>query len=578
MAKLPTYDAPQVAPQAGPSGAMDIQAPNLLSPLAEAAASSISAIHKANRESDALRVTDALTPLEEDVTNIVIRARNVQGRQVVDPEAYGGDQGASLTETMLADFDKAVSSRSEGLTEQQKAMFQAAAQRKRQEIQRVVQSHEAQQMGVMWDQIYKDWDEVLADGISKMGVRGGLPDGEVIRAGLADRVDNARRWASSKGLDPDLAEQAAKSDTHGAVIRGLRAAGNPIAALAYYSDHKMDLDEKTRDAYGPVLEKQAAGAKAQSMADLIESENAQDPDKRARELAGKDDELLGRLRHELAVRKSVAKEKVNEVQGTFLAMYSGIGVQRTSRADIEKMPGYMNMSNKDRVELDRMMDQEDARSKQKESPEDTINRFITFQNIMDNPAALRDMSDNAIVSLGLGEQLTKQLIVNKRRVGGELAKLEHVTMQPADYNAVLDEYGIDRKTKDKKKLAELGAMRSEFERRVTKIQGKEKRILSDEELKSELAAMLKPVVTAKEGGHFGIWDSTDKTQLWKVQSFMDIKATPEERELAALRLVAAGADMSAENFNTILEDIRTRRINPVAELARIKSSAKKGAK
>jgi hypothetical protein len=58
---------------------------------------------------------------------------------------------------------------------------------------------------------------------------------------------------------------------------------------------------------------------------------------------------------------------------------------------------------------------------------------------------------------------------------------------------------------------------------------------------------------------------------------MDIQATPEERELAVLRLVAADANLDSGNFSKILDDIRARGVNPKAELARIKSSMK-GAK
>lgn len=449
---VPVYGSPQV--QNTPLDAARLnpnQAANPTGAIGQGLQTAASGFQQINHEADVLRVTDAFTPLETDAANITLKAHQIKGRQVVEPDAYGGDQGASLTETSLADFDKAVEARSEGLSARQKVLFDAAAQRKRAALQAQIQTHETQQLGVMQNQIYQDRDSVLADTISKLGVKDGYPDGEVIKTNLADRVDNARRWASSQGLDPDLAEQAAKAGSYTSVINNLIAAKKPDAALGFFSEHKMELDEKTRLHLGQVITQQVQANEVQTQAQAISSSGMplDQQLQRVDEVAKGNAELLVSLRSEVEHRfnnkKAVQNAAVQDAEGSIWGAVFPAD-PKASRMSINQSiaqfpDAWARLGGEGAAKLKAQIE---AYGKRNENdPNLAVQHSLAYFNLINDPNFAK-LTDNQIRALtpALGPQLTIQVMKDLQEIRTNPGKLQEIHLDSQVLEASAKEFGL----------------------------------------------------------------------------------------------------------------------------------------
>lgn len=567
---IPRFDAPQVgnapveAARLNPGMAPN---PGVIGQGLQNAAQGFGQIQ---HEADVLRVTEAFTPLETDAADIVLRATQIKGKQITDPEAYGGDQGASLTETALANLDKAKTSRMEGLSPSQQQKFENAYQRKRADVQRMVSSHETQQLGAMFNQVYTDRDTVLADTISKLGVRNGLPDGELINANLADRVDNARRWASSQGLDPDLAAKAATADTYRSVISGLLVGNNAQAAQAYFSDHKMDLDEKTRLHLEQVISQHVMANDVQTLAqEAAASGKPLDQqlawvDEKTKGNASLQKALSSEVEHRFTVQERAKVAARQDIEGQLWDMRfpTKPGQQAVNMQDIRKSPQWNDkrLTGEDRNALEAKWDSHSKRNEN--DPATRVAQFATYMRILDDPKTLMGLTDGQIASFTgtLGADYSMKLMEMKRKAAGNLEALKANSLNDIPFKDIAAEYGIRTKgSMSQEDSARLGLLRDKVLDAVRTEQDAVGKPLGPERKEEILRQHLVDVKVNQPGWWLGMGDGTTEKPLFEVKDFMELKATDEEKTLAVSYLVQAESPINPANVQTMIDAIRARR-------------------
>lgn len=565
---IPRFDAPQVgnapveAARLNPGMAPN---PGVIGQGLQNAAQGFGQIaHEAN----VMRVTEAFNPFEADVSEIVLRATQIKGKQITDPEAYGGDQGASLTETTLANLEKAKTARMEGLNPQQQQMFEAAYQRKRAEVQRMVSSHETQQLGAMFNQVYTDRDTVLADTISKLGVRNGLPDGELINANLADRVDNARRWASSQGLDPDLAAKAATADTYRSVISGLLVGNNAQAAQAYFSDHKMDLDEKTRLHLEQVISQHVMANDVQTLAqEAAASGKPLDQqlawvDEKTKGNAALQKSLSAEVEHRFQVQERTRVAAEQDATGKLWDMRfpTKPGQQAVGMPQIMRSPEWAALDGEKRNQLRAQW--EGYTKRNENDPATRVAQFATYMRILDDPKTLMGLTDGQIASFTgtLGADYSMKLMEMKRKAAGNLEALKANSLNDIPFKDIAAEYGIRTKgSMSQEDSARLGLLRDKVLDAVRTEQDAVGKPLGPERKEEILRQHLVDVKVNQPGWWLGMGDGTTEKPLFEVKDFMELKATDEEKTLAVSYLVQAESPINPANVQTMIDAIRARR-------------------
>ena len=324
-------------------------------------------------------------------------------------------------------------------------------------------------------------------------------------------------------------------------------------------DHKHTITKLVEDA--------ASQFDVQKLADQITSENPADADARARELTKSDPSILPHLRRELDYRHTKDEARSDDAIGGYLASYERLpGSTPMSARDIWRDPGVLNMTPADRVKLHDRMVMIDKRNKGEEDPNVTINRFIKSLELTDNKAALVNMTDQQIASMGLGPQLTQHVLLSKRQAAGQLSTLQNVNMPAADFNTALDENGIKYKgTLNNKQRAELGAFKAEFSTRAAEKQMQLQRPLNEQEFRQLIDLMGKEVVVSKGAGSglFGMYESTDKKKLWQVENFGDIQATPDEKFFVSEYLRSRHLTPDKYKVQMVLDKLRASKADPV---------------
>lgn len=562
---IPRYDSPQVAPgQIDAARLNPGSAPNF-GVVGQALQQSVDEFAKIQHQADALRVTDAFTPFEQDANDIVLRASQIKGRQIADPTAYGGDQGMSLTETALADLEKAKTARMEGLTPQQQRMFEAAFERKKVDIQRVVSGHETQQLGVMQDQIYKDKDATLASTISTLGVRNGLPDGETINKNLADRVDNARRWAESQGLDPEMAVQAAKSDSYRAVVANLLVSNNAMAAQAYFSDHKMDMDEKTRLHMGQVISEHVMANDVQTMAQEVSAtgkpldQQLAWVDQKTKGNPSLQKALSAEVEHRFTVAKHAQESAIKETTGKLWDMrYPTLpGSQAKSLAQIMKTPEWASLNGTQRNAL--VEDWERHGKRNENDPTVKVAQFATYMRILDDPKSLMSLTDAQIASYTgtLGPEYAMKLMEMKRKAAGSLEALKANTLSDIPFKDIAAEYGFKTKgSMSQEDQAVLGLLRDRTLDDIRTEQDASGKPLGVERKEELLRRNLTSVKVNQPGWWAGVFDGTTEKPLFQVKDFTELKATDDEKAKAVWLLVQAESPITPANVDTMIKAMR----------------------
>ena len=305
MAKLPIYDTPKVAPQVGPSGVMNIQAPNLGGAIGQGISNlgqDIGEIQfRANKERTEAVLNDAIP----EIDNLSTQATSVLGEDVLKPDADGRD----FVNIWNDKFNDLKAKKLEGIKDpSQKKMIESELDRYGSRFLVGVQRHEVEQIKRNSLNIAKGQISTEQASI-QTALKNGTFSPAVFEASVPRAIDGAEQSARLQGVNDPASlktiKAAALSDLHETALKGFVASQDFTGAKQWLDDHKDQVSGDVWNKYSPAVNKASVATKAQRLADLVESEKPKDADKRIRELAGEDKDLRDAARDELATRATL---------------------------------------------------------------------------------------------------------------------------------------------------------------------------------------------------------------------------------------------------------------------------------
>lgn len=325
MARIPVSDIPQVKGQVPNVNLPNTAVPSGLGELGASIAEAGARIGAYREKADAARVeqqTNELHWAKEDLQNEVT---NRKGKQIYDPDPLGEDPNEDIKTSVLKRYDWIAQSKAGELPSEQREAFSRNANRKRMELELKIDDHLNHQAGIAYNDYAKNTDDTEAANILKNGVNQmGLPEGPMIIQAENRRIYNAIQAAQFNGKDPAPAVAAVKADTKRLVLESLLAVNSVQAASAYYSDHKDELDEKTRLHMETKIRAVGDYVQATSQAPVIEAKyRAPGSDNfdlagataEARAFAGPNQALFNQLSGILTSNYNLNKERVNQQGG-----------------------------------------------------------------------------------------------------------------------------------------------------------------------------------------------------------------------------------------------------------------------
>ncbi len=493
MPRVPTYDTPQVAPEAlGAPRTASVATPDLLSGPAreqERRGQAISQaglnVYKAMSErEDADQVFRAETALKDGYLQYEQDARkNRQGRFAKDLTA---DTGKWFDE-QLQKHEQELSSGAA------KRMFQQRAAGFRQTVLSSVSGYEAQQLEKSHDE---SWQASKGVTISTAAANA-TP--EAIDGARAEIERLNRYQAARKGWEPEkLTAENVKDLTalHKNVIQQL-VQKDPSAAAAYFEAHKSEIDgaqqaeigKLAKDASATAIGEQAAGAAWEKFGPKGDHEptNLDTIEAEARKaLKGNDTALKSAL---AAIKeRSVAFDKgAKEREASNASAVAQADMAGRPISAIQKMPEFLALSGtKQREMLEHMESTRYTRTARADAEEskreaEREKKYAAAYLAYSDPEALKTMSRNEVQALlpDLGRAYTEHLLAKWDGLQ-KPEKVVEAKVDTDDFNHVAQGAGLkpfDPK-KDEEEKAMLGELRYRIEQRIDQEQARTKRPLT----------------------------------------------------------------------------------------------------
>jgi len=526
------------------------------------AAGAISELQKQGKaEGDALRVEDAVNQLRAKQQEYTGWVRNLQGRNALDPEKFGGQQGQNLEEVAQGWMAGAADEILQTLTnEDQKKKFKWAKDRLQLEFGGHVQDHLNHQVGVVAKDTFASTlsteTQQLAIGAVKAD---GRLDGDTIAQSLGRIMAASQSYANSTGLDAKAIETEALSSGHAVVLDALLKRNNTQGAQVYFDTYKGQMEKQVISAMETKIQQATLANGVQTQADRIASLGI--PLDRQEEEAAKAfkgnaeglQALRAELEHRFNIKKTAQSVAQQETFGKLWDMRFPTlpGQQAVSMPQVMRSPEWAALNGTQRNEL---RAQWDSYSKRNENdPAVQVARFATYMRILDDPESLVKMSDSQISSyMGtLGPEYTNKLMEMKRKAAGSLYELNKATLNDLPFKDIVGEYGIKVKgslTQDH--LATLGAIRDKALDAIREEQKAVGKSLLPDRKEEILRSLLVKTKTS--------WFGKDQ-HVFQADSFMDLPGTPEEKQQAVELLVQADALVTPANVNTMLQAIKAKR-------------------
>lgn len=572
MVRIPVYNQPQIQPQGIQGGQRNPNAPAAAfgMGLGESVERAAGIAQEANHQADMLRVQDAFTGFENDVTQFIQDAKQIKGRQIIDPKTYGGEEGQRILDAKMKLFNESMAERTKGLSSKQQQMFQRAAERKRLLMTEIIRSHEDGEIHAMTQENFESRHKALTDQVGTLAVDKGQVNGRALQQGMADIEDNLKRWAAFNGKDPEPALAQARSGVHSMVIQHLMAANNPKGAEAYFGEHRDALDEKTRLVLGKQINDHILANDVQTRADEISAMGIplDQQESKAAEIFKNNPEGLKDLRTELEHRFHVQQQaqrvstEVNYGELWDMRFPTKPGQKAVGMPEIMRSKQWNALNGEQRNELRAKWEAYARRNegREQESPEDMVAKYATYKRILDDTKGLAQMDDRQIVALTgiLGQDLTKKLLDDKRKAAGNLEDLQKATLTSVPIKELAIEYGIVPTGKfTPEHQARMGLLRNKLIDAIREEQAGSTRELTPERKEEIARNLLVKVKTSKDG--FFPWSGKVEKPLFQIENVAELDATDEEKSLANQLLAAAMVASTPANVNTMIQAIRAKR-------------------
>lgn len=248
MPQIPTYDSPKVAPQVGPSGALNIQAPNLIAPVAQGAANLVSVYDQVAQHADSLAAEDKINQLVEAKTQLTLDKNKGFVTQLGSNVLPGNrTSNMSLSGEYMQEFSKSQEALAEQLANpRQKEIFRRRANLIGLDFQHGLESHETTQIHAYASEV--------ADGTVKSAVQdaqNNWNNPDIISQSL-QRIDasltNVKALNGTAGAKLDVLRHDFRSMVSKGVLQGALESKNLSYADTYLKSALASGDINVSDA------------------------------------------------------------------------------------------------------------------------------------------------------------------------------------------------------------------------------------------------------------------------------------------------------------------------------------------
>lgn len=575
MPQLPTYDSPKIAPEVGPSGALNIQAPNLLAPVVQGAAHAVSVYDHAVQQAEVMKAEEALNKVRTAQTEYTGWVRSLKGKDVFDPKAYGGEGNASLGATAATWMDGAIADAGQGLSGRAAQVFKQGAERFKTELSAHVQQHEISETGVVAKDTYTGALAVEDQNITQNGVSAdGRIQGDSITQSIQRKVFAANQLSDYLGEGPDMRkvrELDARSGAHAIVLDSLLKRNNTQGAQVYFDANRGQMDKTIVSAMEGKIQQAALANDVQTQADRIQALGLplDQQDAEARKVFAKNPEgmhlLQSELEHRFSVQKTAQAAATQETFGKLWDMRFPTlpGQAPVSMPQIMRSQEWANLNGTQRNEL---RSQWENYSKRNENdPLVKVAQAATFQRFLDDPKSLIGMSDAQIASFtgALGPEYAIRLMEMKRKAAGNLEALKANTLSDIPFRDIAAEYGLKTKgTMTQEDQARLGLLRDQALDAIRSEQNATGKPATPERKEEILRGLLVNTITKRSALNPARWLGDTYVQdgkpLFEVKDFTELDATDQEKEKAVWFLVQAEAPITPGNVQTMITAMRKK--------------------
>jgi len=250
MPRIPVYEQTQATTGNLPSPSINPVMPDAGAGVERGVANLINAITKAREEADALRVEDAVNRLNKDDNKLLYGENDPTNPNaergafsVKGKDAFDRGTNPPLADEYLGKYDARVAEISKSLgNDDQRARFSVAAGRMRANFDSQVRRHEQMQGEVYREDVYKG---TVATELEKAARFYDDPNALLISM---DRIQaSTTSYANAKGMSKDATNALLMknvSDLHSVVVGRLLEENKPLAADAYFKEHRAAMEAK----------------------------------------------------------------------------------------------------------------------------------------------------------------------------------------------------------------------------------------------------------------------------------------------------------------------------------------------
>lgn len=250
MPRIPVYEQTQATTGNLPSPSINPVMPDAGAGVERGVANLMNAITKAREEADALRVEDAVNRLNKDDNKLLYGENDPTNPNaergafsVKGKDAFDRGTNPPLADEYLGKYDARVAEISKSLgNDDQRARFSVAAGRMRSNFDSQVRRHEQMQGEVYREDVYKG---TVATELEKAARFYDDPNALLISM---DRIQaSTTSYANAKGMSQDATNALLMknvSDLHSVVVGRLIEENKPLAADAYFKEHRAAMEAK----------------------------------------------------------------------------------------------------------------------------------------------------------------------------------------------------------------------------------------------------------------------------------------------------------------------------------------------
>jgi len=490
MASIPTYDTPQVAPEALPLGRQtSVASPELFDHGAVEQARAGAAITAAGQG-----LAEIATRMRErDDADSVFRAEvSLKDSYLAQEQDWRQNKQGRFAKGLTQDAQQwwadNIQKHSEALgNDNQRRLFQQRALRYREAGMNSVSTFESGQLERSHDEAWKANKNVT------ISTAAAALTPEAVDNARLEITKSNRYQAARKGWEPEVLQAENLRDLtalHTQVLQGI-AQNNPTAAKEYFEQHKDEIDGARQAELGRFAQQASATAMGERTADAVWQEMGPKFDTEPASLDKMEEALRSRLKgDDFALKAAIGamrdrvsafdKGRQEREASTESTVWKAVN-QGASLAKVQAMPEYLKLDGKAQNLVREHMETK-ARQRLAEADSDLGRQHFAAYLKYSDPRALDSMNEDQIINLTpvLGTQLTGNLLEKKRSLGG---KVLQASMDAQDFDHVAAEAGLRPfdPSKNEQERAQLGELKYRIENVIDAEQQKAKRPLTREE-------------------------------------------------------------------------------------------------